>query len=264
MKPAYQHPFEASEALLRQHEQVNQRLLGGVHESLQCRLELRQRLLEQIQERLALNPDDQHQHFIFELHQQAYHELLAELKLVNLERSARYGDLDGLVNQYLEDWQDEAEEEQDPEQDVQQALLLHQQKTWQEMIDKVRERLRKRPADPLLMRLLAEHQARLLALQEQSHQLQGAKLDEWVLEKVDQQNPALPVADEPAAANDPEDEVDLSQRLQLEREIVILTGMIAKTELRLEAKPGLKHLKDLIVQHQQRVGELQDQLRGLS
>ncbi len=264
MKPASAHPFEASESLQRQHDLLLQRL-ADPREALQCRLEVRQRLLEQIQERLVLEPADLHQNFIFELHQQAYQELLTELKQVNLEHSARYGDLDGLVSHYLQDWEEEPEEPADADLQAQQAQLLHQQKTWQEMIDKVRERLRKRPGDPLLMRLLAEHQARLLSLQEQSRHLQGPEPEtEWVLEKAEKQSQSQPVADDRPAESDPENEQDLSQRLQLEREILVLTGLIEKTEQRLEAKPGLKHLKDLIERHQQRISELQDQLRGLS
>ena len=273
MKPAAHHPFEASEPLQRQHAQVLSRLEGAdPRVGLQCRLQVRQRVLEQIQERLALDPENVHQNFIFELHQQAYHDLLAELKQLQLESSARYGDLKGLVDHYLEDWEEDPAEAQDPDKEAQQAQLRHQQKTWQEMVDKVRERLRKRPGDPLLMRLLGEHQARLLSLQEQSRQLKGAEPEpELVLEKLErQQTDSVPTEAELVAsapqADLPEDPViaeSLTKRLQLEREIEILTGMIEKTQQRLELKPGLNHLKDLIARHQQRIDELQQELRNL-
>lgn len=217
---------------------------------LQCRIAAREKVLAAISLRLKQDPENNHQRFIFEEHQRAHAALLEELRLVNLELSSRYGQLEQFVGNYLSGWQEETvAEELDEESRARLQELEVEKNTWEDLIGKVRARLVKKPGDPLLMRLLAEHQARLLSVQEQSRRIKEGKPAEelLVLEQV-----------EARYENSENSEVN-----RLRREIQTLKGLIDKTQQRLAAKPELKHLKGLIEQHEARITELQTELRKL-
>lgn len=217
---------------------------------LQARLEAGQRVLESIQERLKEQPQDTHLLFIQAEHQQRRERLLHELRLLNLQGDSRYGSLAVWVESYLEQTQAEAEEpELSPEAQAEQQRLQEEQGVWTDMIAKVQDRLVKKPGDARLMRLLGEHQARLLKVQEALRLLnQGEPEPELVLEQVERE----------MSENAPE---ETPERLQLRREILVLQGMVEKTQERLFKKPELLHLKALIAQHEARIRELQAQLR---
>ena len=100
------------------------------------------------------------------------------------------------------------------------------------------------------MRLLGEHQGRLLYLQEQLRQQEQGYTDEpLVLEsfEAEQENTSEPI----------------TEKVRLEREIGVLTALCEKTRQRLFAKPELLHLKALIQHHEERIKDLNHTLNAL-
>lgn len=224
--------------------------------ALQARLEAGERLLVSIEQSLKAQPGDNHLLFIQQVHQQRRERLLSELRQLNLHADSRYGTLAVWVDQYIADHIPEAEPEVplDAESLEQKKRFEAEIEAWQDMIQKVRLRLVNLPGDPNLMRLLAEHQGRLLRVQEQVRHLKGEPAEsEGIIEKADRQM----VNQDPNQENDPE-------QLRLQREILILQGMIEKTRERILKKPGLIHLKALIQGHEKRVLELKSRLNQLN
>lgn len=233
---------------------------------LQLKLETRKRLIETIEARLVSHPDDPHQLFILQEHLQARDQLVAQLRQLQSELDSDYQNLDAWVRDYVQNMQRQTtlkQENRSPDAQAELAALQSEKQTWEGLIEKVRLRLQKRPGDPLLMKLLAEHQGRLLKLQLQ-------------LETLGASNMPLPLATEPAeaeaplliesvlAAQPPEAGPDDPQRLALLRERDVLLAMVDKTRQRLAAKPELIQLKALIAQHEARIAVLQAELDGLA
>lgn len=217
---------------------------------LKQRLITCERLLQLIQTRLQTQPHDKHQLFLQELHQTRYVQLQRLWQEQNLTAHQQGQQLEAMVNDYLQHWEADTDlsAESGPEAESTQRLN-HERKTWETLIDKVRKRLVKKPGDPHLMRLLGEHQARLLSIQEQLRQLQGLPAEEQsVFEIYAEQASQVPVSAETQA---------------LERELGLLEALCAKTQQRLSTKPELKHLERLIAQHQARMTEIQQQLAAL-
>lgn len=221
---------------------------SDVREGLSYQLKVTRKILEVIAVRLQETPHDNHQLFLQETHQSREQHLLEALRLHNTER--RY--------LALEKWVDEKVKQLDPEgssappplsaeQAVERQQLLQEQKTWQDLIQKVRQRLQKKPGDPRLMQLLAEHQSRLLRLQEHLRQQQNSTQEEaLVLSQWD-----APPSEAP------------TERLRLQREIEVLNALCEKTQQRLQEKPERLHLKRLIAQHEARLKSLREELASL-
>lgn len=250
-------------------------------EALRLRLEVRQRVIETIEKRLSLKPDDKHQRFILEEHLKARDAMVAELREHNLRLADRYQGLDAFVNEYVQQISQPAISD-GPERERLKALE-HELQTWEDLIAKVRARLVKRPGDPLLMKLLAEHQARLLKLQESRRvmlpqpEFEANDLPESVLESIYSRVPEVPqiAADASATGDKAPENTDAvaidapvfapsAEVLVLQRELEVFKGMLEKTRVRLAAKPELVHLKQLIVQHEARIRDISEQLDKLS
>jgi len=228
--------------------------LQAPRSALQCRIEVCERILAAIQARLQAQPQDPHQLFLLEENQRRHRQLNQALRQQVLQESESSGHLESFVAAYVQDWDEEPEAtELSPEQTAEQQRLQHERQTWEQMVHKVRERLVKKPGDPMLMRLLGEHQARLLSVQEGLHRLAGGEAEVLTVFEKLEQVPSPPVAQ----AESPE--VDA-----LRREQRILEGMLDKTHKRLEAKPELLHLKALIARHSARLMEIQNALRALT
>ena len=229
--------------------------------ALQQRLAACERLLALIQQRLQAQPHDKHQLFLLELHQQRHARLRALWQDQRLKGQNHLQQLDSVVNEYLERWtpevlSDSAAAEENPEAAAAARHLDHERQTWEAMVARVRERLVKKPGDPMLMRLLGEHQARLLSVQEQLRQLSGEPAEEQTVFEAYAARAADREAEAPARPVSPEVEA-------LERELGLLEALAAKTRQRLEAKPELKQLQGLIAQHEARVAEIQAELARL-
>lgn len=263
--------------------------------ALRLRIEVRDRVIAAIETRLVQNPDDRHQLFILEEHQKAREAMLDELRRLNFAHDPRYQNLDTFVDDYVQAIaQSPAINPAEAANGEALLELAREQQTWQDMIDKVRQRLVKRPGDPQLMRLLAEHQARLLKVTESRHVLlsgpataQPGTSDKLVLESLSMPQtlqrapadgpPAAAVAEtvnapapapaaEAAAADEPlaEAALPISPLLAgLLREREVFAGMVEKTRQRLAAKPELIHLNALIQQHEARLRELDAQIADL-
>lgn len=224
--------------------------------ALQQRLAACERILELIQQRLQQNPHDKHQLFLMELHQQRHARLRALWQDQRLKGQNHSQALESVVNEYLTRWTPESLAAEAAAEDSPAAAsarqLDHERQTWEAMVARVRERLVKKPGDPMLMRLLGEHQARMLSVQEQLRQLSGEATEEpTVFEAY-----AARAAEAPARVISPEMEA-------LERELGLLEALAAKTRQRLEAKPELKQLQSLIAQHEARMAEIQAELARL-
>lgn len=268
--------------------------------ALRLRIEVRDKVIAAIAFRLAQNPQDQHQLFILEEHQKAREAMLDELRRLNFANDPRYQNLDTFVDDYVQAiGQSPAIKAADAANREALAELAREQQTWQEMIDKVRQRLVKRPGDPQLMRLLAEHQARLLKVR---HALLSgaagaeagpAASDKLVLESLStpklsgspqspvsaapdaawpppEPMPAPAAAEVPAPALEPATLAEAAeaaplspQLIALQREREVFAGMVEKTRQRLAAKPELIHLKALIQQHETRLRELDAQIADM-
>ncbi|PKL80558.1 MAG: hypothetical protein CVV27_00275 [Candidatus Melainabacteria bacterium HGW-Melainabacteria-1] len=253
-------------------------------QSLQVKLQVRQRVIEMIENRLAAKPDDKHQRFILQEHILARDVLSAELRRLNLAQDLRYQDLDAFVNDYVQLLSADAPQVRAatvPSEAVAGQIkeLKHELKTWQEMIEKVRARMQKRPGDPLLMRLLGEHQARQLAVQHSLNQLingddnsEGSDAS-LVLEQVEAKlggagdlSPPVATGASPEAAGSaclpdaetrqPEPIAQNPELFSLQKELEIFSGMVEKTRQRLANKPELLHLRALIQQHETRIQEI--------
>ncbi|HEY9843879.1 MAG: hypothetical protein ACAI44_36015 [Candidatus Sericytochromatia bacterium] len=231
-------------------------------EALQLKLAVRERIIRTIEARLKEHPADPHQRFLLEEHLAARAAMLEELRRLNLEKDLRCHDLDAFVSEYVQ----ALEAEPDPEQAQEQASLEHERQSWEDLIAKVRARLLKRPGDPQLMRLLGEHQARLLNVQESLHALKGAHPFGQTPKPAAGAIPEQP--EEPAA---PPVELVLEQLPAtrphsavhaIERELEVFIGMVEKTRQRLAAKPELGHLTPLIKQHEARIEELKRQIEA--
>lgn len=206
--------------------------------------------------------------------------MVDELRDLNMRMDDRYQSLDSFVDEYVQQIETSAQRQgQGPDSERLQTLE-HEIQTWEELISKVRARLVKRPGDPLLMRLLGEHQARLLSLQENRRLLlnQSAantpkstsdlptKLPDSVLESVygrPQSQSAHPESEAESLSESIESQPTSPQVQALQRELDVFSGMVEKTRERLAAKPELVHLKALIVQHEARIQELKQQLNQL-
>ncbi|MGV3523659.1 MAG: hypothetical protein ACO1RX_05510 [Candidatus Sericytochromatia bacterium] len=214
--------------------QPDEAKLAQQRAELQHKLRVRERLLAVIEARLEVSPNDPHQRFLQEEHLRAQAQLQAQWQQLQIKQGGRQAELEQIVETYLS----APVEPPIPAQ----KELEHSRKTWLELIDKVRQRLLKRPGDPRLMQLLAEHQGRLLAVEQSLRQARQEELapPELVLEQV------LP-------ANESE------VRSPAEREMDVLRALIEKTQERLRAKPELSHLKGLIAQHESRLAALERQ-----
>ncbi len=252
IRPRFQVPLRMSDLPLEtQHQQV--RLLQQVAhddpgERINGQLRVVRKILNLIEDRLQETPEDDHQLFLLETHRAREQQLLKSLRLQNTDK--RYHALEEWVNKKLATLDPENHSAEDPEQEAQKAQLEHEKKTWETMIQRVREKLKKKPGDPKLMRLLGEHQGRLLHLQEQLRQQEaGIEEEALVLEKAEQLKQ--------------ESDVPVTERVRLEREMEVLAALCEKTKQRLFAKPELLHLKGLIAHHENRLKALQEQLNAL-
>lgn len=243
---------------------------------LKRRLDAREKVIAAIESRLLLDPGDTHQLFILEIHSKAKEALLAELRRLNLEKDLRYQSLDAYVDGYVQELEQEKPEMSQAQREAMQTLA-HEQQIWEDLIAKVRARLIKRPGDPQLMQLLAEHQARLLKVQQNRQMIwaEAATADTLVLESVYQSPPGQVKTANESPAQDvtpadlialPVDEKEterLAQLASLQRERDVFAGMIEKTRQRLQLKPELTHLQGLIAQHEARLREIQIRLTEL-
>lgn len=222
-----------------------------VREGLSYQLKITRKILTLLEARLQQAPHDNHQLFLQAHHRTREKQLLESLRIHNTDR--RYLALEQWVNAKIQILDPEGSSEEQkatlsPEEAAQQTRLLQEQKTWQDLIQKVRQRLQKKPGDPQLMQLLAEHQSRLLRLQEQLRQDQtGVREEALVLSQFENAQP----------------EANPSERLQLQREIEVLNALCEKTRQRLQDKPELLHLKGLIAQHEERLRTLRETLARL-
>lgn len=266
--------------------------------ALELRLSVRERVIATIEARLERNPEDPHQRFILAEHQKARAEMIDALRQLNLAQDLRYRDLAAYVEDYVSGLDARLPEaDVDADQAAELENLGHEQQAWEAMIEKVRTRLQKRPGDPQLMRLLGEHQARLLKVQELRRVLMGSPRtasdsppaayagDELVLDRLAASEslrasnqaeaaspaelPAEPEQDLPVPA--PAERVPVAdepaapdpRRIALLRELEVFAGMVEKTRLRLAAKPELLQLQTLIQQHELRLAELRQALAEL-
>lgn len=256
IKPRFEVPLDISglpSSVQKQQLQALQQLNAqDPREALSIRLKMTRKVLKAIEERLQYAPDSSHQLYLREIHLQRENQLLNALRLANTDQ--RHLELETLLNpKILKLDPEEASEERvlSDEEQVTQARLLEEQRTWQGLIQKVRERLIKKPGDTKLMQLLAEHQSKLLRLQEQLRQ-QNNKVEEeaLVLEQFEKA---------------PEDALSDStpERIRLQREIEMREALCEKTRQRLFDKPELLHLKALIAQHKAQIKTLRENLLGL-
>lgn len=224
--------------------------------SLRRKLEVREKLIKVIEERLLAQPEDRHQRFLLQEHQAARAALSEALRRLNERLDARYQDLETYVAEYVQQL-----EQPPPAPAAGLDEREREARTWQELIDKVRARLVKRPGDPRLMRLLAEHQARLLRITESRAALgalpphSGYDGTHLVLENLAAPDIAPESGPEPIV--EAPESGPLAALLQ-EREV--FAGMVEKTRQRLAAKPELVHLKALIQQHEARLQALDAQI----
>lgn len=275
MSDAFSKPDATPDALAQLQARLHHQ---DPREPLKLKLEVRQRIIETIEQRLAANPDDKHQRFILEEHLKAREAMVDELRDINMRLDARYQSLDNFVDDYVQQIETSAQRQGQGPDSGRLQTLEHEIQTWEELIGKVRARLVKRPGDPLLMRLLGEHQARLLSLQENRRLLlnQAAssaskspsdlptELPESVLESVYgqlQTQSAHPGTESESLPESVETKPISPQAQALQRELDVFSGMVEKTRERLAAKPELVHLKTLIIQHEARIQELKQQLR---
>lgn len=219
-------------------------------EALSIQLKMTRKVLMAIEERLQQLPQDNHQLYLQEVHTQREHRLLDALRLENTDR--RYQQLEAWVNQKVQQLDPEGASE-DPmlsaEESAAQERLRQEQKTWQTLIQKVREKLLKKPGDVKLMQLLGEHQSRLLRLQEQLRQQQN---------KIEDEAMVLTQFEKPLETLDAE---ETSERVRLQREIEMREALCEKTRQRLFEKPELLHLKGLIAQHEIQIKALRESLQ---
>lgn len=238
-------------------------------QALKVKLEIRQKIIAQIETRLQLTPNDPHQLFLLDQHLQARDQLTNALRQANLELDQRYHELDDFVENYIEQSNSDTKKEQEIRQKPEYQALLHQQQTWHSLIEKVRQRLVKKPGDPLLSRLLGEHQARLLSTQEQMAQLTTSLSPESETTSLSQilaqeRIPKPAQVQEPdAQAQSAATQSNDARKISLEREQNVLLAMVEKTRQRLHAKPELLHLKALIEQHQNRLEQIRSELMHL-
>lgn len=220
--------------------------------ALSLQLKMTRKVLKAIEERLQQNPLDPHQLYLQEIHTQRESRLLDALRLANTDR--RYQDLEAWVNQKVRQLDPEgasADPVLSAEEIAAQKRLREAQKTWQGLIQKVREKLVKKPGDAKLMRLLAEHQSQLLRLQEQLRQ-QSNKVEDEAL--------VLSQFEKPPEVSDT---AAVSERVRLQREIEMREALCEKTRQRLLDKPELLHLKALITQHEAEIKNLRKNLQAL-
>lgn len=234
-------------------------------QALKVKLEIRQKIIAQIETRLQLNPNDPHQLFLLDQHLQARDQLTNALRQANLELDPRYHELEDFVENYIEQSNSDTKKEQEIRQKPEYQALLHQQQTWLSLIEKVRQRLVKKPGDPLLSRLLGEHQARLLSIQEQMAHFTTSlspETEATSLEQIlDKESIPKPVPDQEFdAQQNAITGSDQARKISLEREQDVLLAMLEKTRQRLHAKPELLHLKGLIEQHQNRLEQIRSEL----
>lgn len=223
---------------------------SDVREGLSCQLKITRKILALLEARLHETPHDNHQLFLQAHHRNREKQLLEALRLHNTDR--RYLALEKWVEAKIQaldpDQHPETPASLSPEEETRQSRLMQEQRTWQDLIQKVRQRLQKKPGDPQLMQLLAEHQSRLLGLQEQLRQQQtGVQEEPLILSQFESPPP----------------ETSPGERLQLQREIEVLNALCEKTRQRLQDKPELLHLKGLIAQHEERLRNLRETLASL-
>jgi hypothetical protein len=207
------------------------------------------KILTAIEERLQQAPQDNHQRFLQEVHTQREKRLLDALRLANTDR--RYQSLEAWVNQKVKQLDPEGDSEEavlSAEEMADRERLREAQKTWQSLIQKVRERLVKKPGDAKLMQLLGEHQSQLLRLQEQLRQ-QHSKIEDEALVLTQFEKPLEAISTE-----------EPPERVRLQREIEMREALCEKTRQRLMDKPELLHLKALITQHEAEIKALRESL----
>jgi hypothetical protein len=220
--------------------------------ALSIQLKMTRKVLNAIEERLQQSPQDAHQLYLQEVHTQRESQLLDALRLENTDR--RYQRLEAWVNQKVQQLDPEGASNEvtlSAEEMAAQNRLREEQKTWQTLIQKVRERLVKKPGDVKLMQLLAEHQSRLLRLQEQLRQQQH-KIEDEALVLTQFEKPLESIARE-----------ETPERVRLQREIEMREALCEKTRQRLMDKPELLHLKALITQHEVQIKTLRESLQAL-
>lgn len=224
--------------------------------ALSLQLKMTRKVLKAIEERLLQAPQDSHQRYLQEIHSQRESRLLDALRLANTDR--RYQRLETWVNQKVLELDPEGTSEDPALSDAERAAqerLREAQRTWQRLIQKVREKLVKKPGDAKLMRLLAEHQSQLLRLQEQLRQ-QHHRVEEEAL--------VLSQFEKPPEVADPiPGTTAVSERVRLQREIEMREALCEKTRQRLLDKPELLHLKGLITQHEVQIKRLRESLQAL-
>lgn len=215
-------------------------------EGLSCQLKITRKILETLEHRLHEDPENDHQLYLQEVHRTREAYLIEALRLQNTDQ--RYHALEKWVNEKVKQLDPEGLSdvpELSAEAEAQRQKLLQEQKTWQHMVHKVKERLLKKPGDQQLIKLLSEHQGRLLRLQETlRQQSQGIKEEALVLSQFDA----------------PEVDVAPTEKIRLQREIEMLEALCEKTRQRLQDKPELLHLKALIAQHEERLKALRAEL----
>lgn len=256
IKPRFEIPLriaELSSEAQKQFYQAQEQLNAQDHRKvLSIQLKMTRKVLKAIETRLESTPQDTHQLYLQEVHLHREKQLLNTLRLANTDD--RYQRLETWVNQKVQQLDPEASNETihlSAEEHAAQARLREEQKAWQSLIQKVRERLVKKPGDPKLVQLLAEHQNRLLRLQEQERQQQN-KIEEEALVLTSFES-SLESAGAEAS----------TERVRLLREIAMREALCEKTRQRLFDKPELLHLNALIAQHESHIKALRENLQAL-
>lgn len=242
----------SSEVQKQQFQALEQLNAQDPRKALSIQLKMTRKVLKAVEERLQSSPQDTHQLYLQEVHLQRESQLLNALRLANTE--GRYQHLEAWVNQKIQQLDPEGAGEApllSAEENAAQTRLLEEQKIWRGLIQKVRERLLKKPGDSKLIQLLAEHQTRLLHLQEQWQQKQN---------KVEEEALVLTVFEKPLESVNAEAP---SERVRLQREIEMREALCEKTRQRLLDKPELLHLKALILQHEMQIRTLRESLQAL-
>lgn len=220
---------------------------------LKRKLEVRDKILKHIEQRLQTAPQDKHLLFLYQEHSQMRNQLVEEIKSLERQLQEKYQQLEMLVDHYLENWQTEqhATTPAQPVHTEAEQKLQHELQVWQKMLKKVEERLLRLPNDPRLIQLRSEHQWRIIQLQEALNALSSP-----FATAIPPEQPHLSVPETVSAC--------APCSTPLIRELETWKQMHAKTQARLSARPELTHLKPLLAHYQQRIAELETQLKSAS
>jgi hypothetical protein len=238
---------------------------------LKRRLKARDKVLLHLEQRLRLEPNNQHWLFLKDEHEKARLDLHGQVRQLELERQSAH-QLTEWVEGYLSHWEetgdevlDPGESEAPPKNQALSAEQAHELETWQSLLRKVEARLLRLPGDPRLLDLRASHQRRIQALQ-----------------NVGNEPVSMPTTPAPAALppplpeslSEPPKTAAVSESLQgnllqgrsreqIEKELEIWAKLVKKSQERLAAKPELAHLRGMIAEHQSKMASLVAELAAL-